>query len=827
MAVGKGHDLFAQSLLQLVVQSSGIIVLLPLLMLELEGDVHTKPEEPLRQGLYAHRLLTVGILFEILEIPAPVEDIETLLILSAEDSRTQSGATANHLPELDFTLDDLEENQVQDVRYVDTRIQHIHGNGYLRLLVTDFELVDEVLRIGDVVVNEDAEPRTIFGIEYAEPLDDELGVAVVVGEDDGLADTFPALNLQAVLHQVLQDGVHGVLVEDIAEYLVSCDVSMIIPGARVQRLAGGLILPDHLHLLLLLLGQAVVLDALLENHAAPLESMVVDQIPVSHGVVQFIGVVGLALLHLEDVVGAPVYFIPRRSGQADEHGVEIVEDGSVLAEDGPVSLVDDDQVEPSHGERLVLRVDIVDHRLVGTEDYPGSQVLVATVFIQGTGRSIGKQLHKVLLGLIHEAGPVGEEKDVLHPAVPHQHIHKGDGHPRLARSCRHDQEGLAMLLVIMLADRLDGHLLVMAVGDAILDGKVGDILPSPLLDKALEVLRRMETKELPGRIAQAVDDPGLETVGVIDDRTDAILILQAVGIEFGLMLPLAGRNRRLLRLDDCQRPAVPTEEDIIRIAGPAGTRHPLQFYLDACPQRLDGTFLLHDRPPRFPQHQVDIHLPGFSLGDVRGDFFHGRGRCHRLRGGGRDDSICRLDFHAGWYSDGNLDRAGDERLVERLNLIDHLELQKDGADYVVDVQEAEESLPFGHATGMSRAVADFSHIMYGHHHLLVIDERPEWLSVYQFEQRCAVRHRNMLHLVQRPCDMLQRLSRIHGAVVRVANLMLLRRRTEPVQRVEVQIPYVVEVPHGVRTVLWNKSYQGLPVGRISVARFVPCNCRAD
>ena len=206
-------------------------------------------------------------------------------------------------------------------------------------------------------------------------------------------------------------------------------------------------------------------------------SLRIDQIPVSHGVVQFIGVVGLSLLHLEDVVGAPVNLVTRRSGQADEHGVEIVEDGSVLAEDGPVSLVDDDQVKPSHGEWLILRVDVVDHRLVGTEDYPGSQVLVATVLIQGAGRSIGKQLHKVLLGLIHEAGPVGEEKDVLHPAVPHQHIHEGDGHPRLARPCRHDQEGLAVLLVIMLADRLDGHLLVVAVGDAVLDGEVGDILP--------------------------------------------------------------------------------------------------------------------------------------------------------------------------------------------------------------------------------------------------------------------------------------------------------------------------------------------------------------
>ena len=39
-----------------------------------------------------------------------------------------------------------------------------------------------------------------------------------------------------------------------------------------------------------------------------------------------------------------------------------------------------------------------------------------------------------------------------------------------------------MLLVVMLADRLDGHLLIIAVGDGVLDVKVRDVLPAALLD---------------------------------------------------------------------------------------------------------------------------------------------------------------------------------------------------------------------------------------------------------------------------------------------------------------------------------------------------------
>lgn len=241
MAVGKGHYLFAQPCLQPVMQVAGIIVLLPLLMLELEGDIHPESEEPFRQGLDAHRLLSIGILLEILEVPAPVKDIEAVLILTAKDTRTQTGSAANHLPELDLALDDLEEHQVQDVRYVDTRIQHIHTDGYLRLSITDFELVDEVLRIGDIVVDEDTEPRSILGIQHTEPLDDEFGMAVVVGKDDGLADTFPALHLQTVFHEVLQDGIDRILIEEIAENLIPGDVPVVISGGRmVNRIAAAL-----------------------------------------------------------------------------------------------------------------------------------------------------------------------------------------------------------------------------------------------------------------------------------------------------------------------------------------------------------------------------------------------------------------------------------------------------------------------------------------------------------------------------------------------------------------------------------------------------------
>ena len=157
-------------------------------VLQDSGQIHTEVEKAFRQGLGRDRVTAVGCLAEILDIAAPVEDEEELLIDTlTEDVLTLAGTTANHLPELNLWLNLLEEDQVEDFRHVDTSIQHIHGNGNLRHLCRDTEVVDEVLGICDLIVDQYAEIAAVFRIQVGKALDNELGMLVIVGKDDGLA----------------------------------------------------------------------------------------------------------------------------------------------------------------------------------------------------------------------------------------------------------------------------------------------------------------------------------------------------------------------------------------------------------------------------------------------------------------------------------------------------------------------------------------------------------------------------------------------------------------------------------------------------------------
>ena len=103
-----------------------------------------------------------------------------------------------------------------------------------------------------------------------------------------------------------------------------------------------------------------------------------------------------------------------------------------------------------------------------------------------------------------------------------------------------------MLGIEVLAHRLNRHLLVMAVGDAVLHAEVGDVVPFSFLYEQFQVGLGVESIEATGRIAQSVNDIGLKAIGIVDDRLHPISFLEALGIQFGLVLALDGRNARLL-----------------------------------------------------------------------------------------------------------------------------------------------------------------------------------------------------------------------------------------------------------------------------------------
>ena len=115
----------------------------------------------------------------------------------------------------------------------------------------------------------------------------------------------------------------------------------------------------------------------------------------------------------------------------------------------------------------------------------------------------------------------------------------------------------------MFTDRLDCHLLIVAVGDAVLHAEVVDVVPFTFLDHQFQVALGMESVQPTWRIAQSVYDIGLKAIGVVDDRSSPVTSLQAVGIQFGLVLALDGGCACPLGFDNGKGKSVAPEEHII------------------------------------------------------------------------------------------------------------------------------------------------------------------------------------------------------------------------------------------------------------------------
>ena len=67
------------------------------------------------------------------------------------------------------------------------------------------------VRVRVVVVDHSSKVARVVGVVVIEAFLDELGMVVIAGKDDGLGQAVAAIDFVAVLHQVLQHLVHGVL----------------------------------------------------------------------------------------------------------------------------------------------------------------------------------------------------------------------------------------------------------------------------------------------------------------------------------------------------------------------------------------------------------------------------------------------------------------------------------------------------------------------------------------------------------------------------------------------------------------------------------------
>ena len=145
--------------------------------------------------------------------------------------------------------------------------------------------------------------------------------------------------------------------------------------------------------------------------------------------------------------------------------------------------------------------------------------------------------------LVHQRDAVGEEQHALHPAGAHQQVDQRDHRARLAGAGRHDQQRLALAVLLeMLGDRADGAVLVGPLDDLAVDRSPSQLLAAgAALDQQLQLVALVEAADLARRIARVVPDPVLVAVGIEDHRPLAVARLQPVGIELGLLLALRAR----------------------------------------------------------------------------------------------------------------------------------------------------------------------------------------------------------------------------------------------------------------------------------------------
>ena len=408
-----------------------------------------------------------------------------------------------------------------------------------------------------MAVDELAEVHTQFRINLLEALDDLLGLNMAGGKDDGFAQRVAAVYLQAVLHQVVQHGVDGAQVDDALAELSAFNfragkVDAVVVGERI--LEGRLFF----------LSQVVIANAAAHFVGGLVLHGEAHKILILNGRFQLVGEIRLAVFQLEGVVGALVFLAAGRGGQADHQRVEIVEQRAVFLENGAVRFVDDDQIKAPDAEFPRVVVDQIDHGLVGGKDHAGVCVAVQAAAGIERGGHVGQQLVEILMRLPHKAGAVGKKQYVFDPIRLHQHVYAGDGHAGLARAGGHDQQASTAHIGKRLADAANGVLLVIAVGDIVIDGRVRDILPHGAAQlEQLQLFDRMEIEHPPRRIAQLIDAIDIIAVGVIDHRFIAVFHRHLIGLFDALCAALHQIFHRGGLLDDGQRLIVPAIEHIV------------------------------------------------------------------------------------------------------------------------------------------------------------------------------------------------------------------------------------------------------------------------
>ena len=218
-------------------------------------------------------------------------------------------------------------------------------------------------------------------------------------------------------------------------------------------------------------------------------------------------------------------------------------------------------------DRILHRhsIDVVYHRLIGREDEACVKVWLI-VFRQTSHRLAWQQVLIVLTCLIHQLCSVCKEQDVLNPVVIGEQFAERDTYTSFARTCCKYEQSTSVLLVQPLHKTLDSRLLIVAVCYLIVNGQVGDVRTTTFLQDVLKIVMAMERDNLSVRIAKTIYHLCHIPIGVIDDWSYPIFLLQTIRILYCLFSSFYRTLYCTLCLYNCKWLATFTEQYIVSIA---------------------------------------------------------------------------------------------------------------------------------------------------------------------------------------------------------------------------------------------------------------------
>ena len=470
----------------------------------------------------------------------------------------------------------------------------------MRHALLDRKLVDQALRVLGFVGHDARESTLVMRVVTIETLRNEVGMGIVLGKDNGLAEAITCGHFLALGHQVTQHLVHRIGIEQPLVQRGRFDgignVAVLIPFQRIP-------------LLFLLIGQFLVADAfalVLERHRHRTRW---HQIPLAHRFFQPVDIGWHATFQIKQSVSVVVNFVLGRGGQADQHRIKIIEDGAVLLIHRAVCLVDDDEVEMPDTEATLTIGCVIDqshHGRIGRDKDPTIGVLLRH---QIDRRRIRQVRLECVDCLLHQRDPVGQEQDALGPVAAHQQVGQRDDRARLAAAGGHHQQRLALIVRFKGGtDTAHGPVLVIAFDDGGVDDGFGQLFAAAAaLNQQLQFLLFEEALHCARRVAGVVPDPVFVTVGIKNDGPLAVLRLQAIGIQFCLLLPYRRILAGALGLHQRQWFAIVAPQHIVDEADALVVGHAADFDFNVQPGQLPACLF---------EQQVDEVIAGLGFGVI-------------------------------------------------------------------------------------------------------------------------------------------------------------------------------------------------------------------